>query len=442
VFTRQGNYALFNSLLLSLVFLEERFLKLINELKWGSTIEHLCSLDPEAPAIIDELVRQQLVVPINYNDNLLLKEKQESYIRPPSLETLYLLVTDSCNLACRYCLINCNMPDEYRRSVMSWTTAKEAVDMYFSNLEKTKFKKTIVFYGGEPLLNFPIIRKVVEYIKSTYQDQQREYGVLFTIITNGVLINYEIAKFLAEHTDIAVAVSLDGGKEINDQKRIFPNGAGTFDHVRSGIKMLKAAGRDDVCISATVDEHNIDQMGDILELHQELFFAAVSFNLLLDTQEKIVDPAYTKKATDNLLVYFEKAREIGLYEDRIMRKVKAMSNGVLHPHDCQATGEQLVCSPDGKLGVCHEGLGCRDFFFGEVSRDFKFSTNELICEWKKRSPLTMPQCQNCPALGICGGGCTYSAYLRHGTIWAVDEKFCGHSLTILEWIIWDIFSRM
>lgn len=158
--------------------------------------------------------------------------------------------------------------------------------------------------------------------------------------------------------------------------------------------------------------------------------------------EKVIEGSYTQKATDNLLVYFEKAREIGLYEDRIMRKVKAMSNGVLHPHDCQATGEQLVCSPDGKLGLCHEGLGCRDFFFGEVSRDFKFSTHELICEWKKRSPLTMPQCQNCPALGICGGGCTYSAYLRHGTIWAIDEKFCGHSLTLLKWIIWDIFSRM
>src|ERR1035437_5788356 len=131
---------------------------------------------------------------------------------------------------------------------------------------------------------------------------------------------------------------------------------------------------------------------------------------LLDTQEKTVDPAYTKKATHNLLAYFEKAREIGLYEDRIMRKVKAISKGVLHPHDCQATGEQLVCSPNGKLGVCHEGLGCRNFFFGTVSKDFNFATHELIREWKKRSPLMMPQCHNCPALGICGGGCAYSAY--------------------------------
>jgi uncharacterized protein len=334
------------------------------------------------------------------------------------------------------------MSEDYRHSTMSWVTAKEAVDMYFANLQKTSFKKTIVFYGGEPLLNFPVIRQVVEYVKSTYQNQQQEHNVLFTIITNGVLINAEIAKFLAENKDIAIAVSLDGNREVNDQKRVFSNGAGTFDRVKSGIQMLKAAGRDDVCISATIDEHNIDQMEGILELHKELSFAAVSFNLLLDTQEKTVDPAYTQKATENLLAYFEKAREIGLYEDRIMRKVKAISKGVLHPHDCQATGEQLVCSPGGQLGVCHEGLGCKNFFFGTVSKDFDFASHELIREWKKRSPLTMPQCQNCPALGICGGGCTYSAYLRHGTIWAVDEKFCGHSLTILEWIIWDIFSRM
>lgn len=442
IFVREGQYALFNSLSLSIVFLEERFKSLVDELKGGTTPEYLSNFDPENVNIVEELVKQRLVVPVEEDDDELLREAKERYIRHPSLETLYLLVTDSCNLACKYCLINCNMPKDYNHSMMTWEIAKEAVDMYFANLEKTPYLKTIIFYGGEPLLNFPVIRKVVEYVKTQHRDQWLEHQVMFTIVTNGVLIDEEVGAFLAEHKDITVSVSLDGKKEVNDQKRVFRGGLGTFDLVVKGIKTLKAAGREDIAISATIDDHNISQMEDILELNQELDFAAISFNLLLDTEERAVDPSYTRDATNRLIAYFKKAREVGLYEDRMMRKVNAISSGRLHPYDCQATGSQVVCSPDGKLGICHEGLGYKKFFFGEVSRDFKFSSHELIKEWKRRSPLTMPQCQSCPALGICGGGCAYSAFLRHGTIWAVDEKFCGHSLTILEWIIWDVFDRI
>ena len=143
-----------------------------------------------------------------------------------------------------------------------------------------------------------------------------------------------------------------------------------------------------------------------------------------------------------MLEYFEKARKIGLYEDRIMRKVRSISNRVLHPFDCRATGEQLAISPDGSLGVCHEGVGCKNFFFEKVSKNFVFEINSLIKEWSKRSPLTMPQCFSCPSIGLCGGGCAYSAFLRHGTIWSVDDKFCKHSLAVLDWIIWDIYKQI
>jgi len=205
---------------------------------------------------------------------------------------------------------------------------------------------------------------------------------------------------------------------------------------------LHVAGRKDINISATIDDHNVDGLGDLLTLHKQYQFQTVNFNLLLDTAERTVDSAYTEHATMRMLEYFEKAREIGLYEDRIMRKVRAMSKGVLHPFDCRATGAQVAISPDGSLGVCHEGVGCKNFFFGSVSNDFVFTDNPLIQEWGRRSPLTMPQCFDCPSLGLCGGGCAYSAYLRHGTIWAIDDKFCKHSLAVLKWLIWDVYDRM
>jgi uncharacterized protein len=143
-----------------------------------------------------------------------------------------------------------------------------------------------------------------------------------------------------------------------------------------------------------------------------------------------------------MLEYFELAREDGVYEDRVMRKVRAFTNKRIHTYDCQGLGSQLVCAPDGQLGICHEGIGARQFFFGQVSKDFDFHHNPTVNEWKTRTPLNMPQCFDCPAIGICGGGCAYGAWLRNGSIWAVDDRFCTHSLATLRWMIWDLFKNL
>jgi uncharacterized protein len=436
-------HAIFHSLCLSLLFFEERYKNFLEELRLGTTLEHLRKLDGDADAIVAELLEQQLVVLVGYDDNIVLCDKQETYVYQPSLETIFMLLTDACNLRCSYCFINGNMPKQCQNAkVMSWDTAKETIDMYFANLQPTKFHKTIVFYGGEPLLMFPLLTQIISYIHTSYGDELVKLKLGLLLITNGTKITSEIADYLAKHPEITICISLDGCEEINDQKRVDADGKGTFQNIAAGIKCLHLAGRKDINISATIDDHNVDRLDDLLILHKQYQFQTVNFNLLLDTAERMVDPTYTEHATKRMLEYFEKAREIGLYEDRIMRKVRAISRGVLHPFDCRATGAQLAISPDGSLGICHEGVGCKNFFFGKVSRDFVFADDPLIQEWGRRSPLTMPQCFNCPSLGLCGGGCAYSAFLRHGTIWAIDDKFCKHSLAVLEWLIWDVYSRM
>jgi uncharacterized protein len=440
---RDGVYSLFHSLCLSLVFLEDRFKPLLDQLRYGTTIDHLRTLTDEADVIVNELIEEKLVVPVDHDDATIVKEMQATYIQEPSLETVFMLLTDACNMNCGYCFINGNMPQGcLGTKVMEWETAKEAIDMYFANLRPTRFHKTIVFYGGEPLLAFPLLQRIVEYVQTNHRVHYEQYKVGLILISNGTKITPQVVEYLSNHKEINICVSLDGCEEVHDQKRVYSQGKGTFRDVISGIERLHIAGQYGINISATIDEHNIDRLGDLLVLHEKYKFQTVNFNLLLDTADRVVDVAYTEKATRRMLEYFEKAREVGLHEDRIMRKVRAISNGVLHPFDCRATGGQLAISPDGSLGVCHEGVGCKTFFFGKVSKGFNFSENTTIKEWGRRSPLTMPQCINCPALGLCGGGCAYSAFLRHGTIWGVDDKFCKHSLTVLEWLIWDVYSRL
>ncbi len=94
------------------------------------------------------------------------------------------------------------------------------------------------------------------------------------------------------------------------------------------------------------------------------------------------------------------------------------------------------------LGVCQEGIGYKDFFFGQVYREFDFHNHPVIREWNERSPLNMPQCHNCYAIGVCGGGCAFSAWLRNGSIWSIDSRFCIHSRKTLDWLVWDLYKSL
>jgi uncharacterized protein len=448
-------FATYHSLNIETIFLEKKFHKIFKMFKIGTTIDHIIANTRSISAeeiedVCNELFKVGIIVPVLQDDKVLLSQKQQKYIFPPGLETMYLIVTDTCNLKCKYCFINNNMPTDYKCSVMSWETAKEAVDMYFSNISKNppvydNFIKMIIFYGGEPLLNFNLIKDVILYIEDVYEAEINKMGnsFRFSIVTNGTAITDEIADFFGKHTNIDIAISLDGLKETNDKKRVFVDGCGSFDCIIKGYNRLKEIGsRTNVALSCTIDSHNIDHLDDLLKLHDTYNFAAINLNSLLDTEQKMISKAYMIKVSQKMIEYFILAREKGVYEDRIMRKASAFVNKEIHPFDCQAAGAQIVCSPDGKLGICHEGIGAKNFFFEKVSNDFKFHENLVIKEWKMRTPLNMPQCWDCSALGICGGGCTYGAWLRNGSIWSIDDRFCIHSLMTLEWLIWDLFEKL
>lgn len=451
-----GHFALFHALEIEVLFLELRFAPLIALLKKGSTLAHLELTFGRRfgietiNEITESLVMSKMVVPVTADDSEQLESKRDAYVKQCGLETLYLIVTDQCNLRCSYCFINRGMPKDYTRKTMTWDTAKTAVDMFFANVKRNPpifddMVKMIIFYGGEPFLNFPLIRQTVEYTEGTYSEELKTLGngFCFSIISNGTAITEEIASFICDHPNISVAISLDGQKDVHDMKRLTLGGVGSFDAALRGYRLLTEVGkRKNISISCTIGSHNIDRLEELLVMQKEYGFLTINMNSLLDTKAGVVPKSYMSKVSKRMIEYFIKARAQGIYEDRIMRKLKCFTEKQLHPFDCQATGSQVVCSPDGKLGICHEGVGMKDFFFADISRDFKFHQNPVVTEWKKRTPLNMPQCFDCPAIGICGGGCAYGAWLRNGSIWSIDDRFCVHSLITLKWIIWDLFAKI
>lgn len=147
-----------------------------------------------------------------------------------------LQVTQGCNLRCKYCIYSEEI-NQHQRSHssknMDWETAKKAVDfLYAHSIDSDRV--TIGFYGGEPLLNLPLIRQVVAYSKELFDGKEIGY----TITTNGTLLTDEIMRFLADE-DINLMISLDGPKEINDRNRVFAGGGGTFDTVMKNLARLK-----------------------------------------------------------------------------------------------------------------------------------------------------------------------------------------------------------
>jgi len=154
------------------------------------------------------------------------------------VKSIALGVTEDCNMRCRYCIYSGKIG--YKRShskkFMDFDTAQKSIDFFFEHNKKVTDKIGISFYGGEPLLNFKLIKDCVNYSRAKNTKLDRK--LIFSITTNGTLLDDEIIDFIVKEK-IALAISIDGPKEIHDCNRVFKNGKGSFDIVYKNIKKIK-----------------------------------------------------------------------------------------------------------------------------------------------------------------------------------------------------------
>ncbi|SHF27299.1 uncharacterized protein SAMN02745164_02143 [Marinitoga hydrogenitolerans DSM 16785] len=174
-----------------------------------------------------------------YDDKIVNIANIKNYIKKRGSKELFFIVTEDCNLRCKYCAYSGEYSNmrTHNNVYMDYNIAKKAIDKYFSDISQTQkenpyFIPAIGFYGGEPLLNFDLIKKIIEYIKN------KKHKCHFTITTNGTILNDEIIKFLAEN-EISLAFSLNGSKKEHDRLRVFSNEKGTFEIVYNNILKIK-----------------------------------------------------------------------------------------------------------------------------------------------------------------------------------------------------------
>jgi len=366
------------------------------------------------------------------------------------LSALCLNVSHACNMSCAYCFAGTQSdgssmlapeknPDEpisiasqvrhwENASVfhlMSLETGKQAIDFLVSN-SGDKTNLDVDFFGGEPLLNFDVVKDIVRYAREIERNSNKKFR--FTLTTNGLLIDDDVINFTNNQMK-NVVLSLDGRPEVHDAMRKLPDGTGSYSNVIGKIKELVETRRGKgYYIRSTFTNKNTDFVNDILHI-ADLGFKEIS-----------MEPVVTKN-DDTLGLKINDLPEIFKQYETLaveMRRRDKLKNGFNFYHfnldltggpcvhkriaGCGVGTEYMAVTPDGGLYPCHQFIGNPEFLMGDVWRGVinkKLRDNFSSCSIYSRT-----ECRDCWARFYCSGGCAANAYFSSGNINGIYKIGC------------------
>ncbi|MBN2558431.1 MAG: thioether cross-link-forming SCIFF peptide maturase [Clostridia bacterium] len=333
------------------------------------------------------------------------------------LKAMCLHMAHACNLRCDYCFAG---DGEYSggRKLMPFDVAKKAVDLLLSK-SGAKRNVEIDFFGGEPMLNFDVVRQTVAYALG----EQDKHGkqVHFTITTNGTILDDESCGFINEHMD-NVVLSLDGRKEVHDRFRKYPGGRGSYDDILPNIKKIVEGRKDkSYFIRGTFTRENLDFAKDIRHL-ASLGFTDISIEPVTGGEFEMNDDeiAAAKEEYERFSVEYAAQSDYNFYHFKIslynspciFKRINA----------CGAGFEYAAVTPDGEIYACHRLAGEESFRMGTVFEG-KLS-RELAGRMQRNNVTTIAKCRDCWARYFCSGGCPATAYFANGSISMPDDKAC------------------
>ena len=345
--------------------------------------------------------------------------------RQTVVKALCLHIAHDCNLACKYCFAE---EGEYhgRRALMSFEVGKKALDFLIAN-SGNRVNLEVDFFGGEPLMNWDVVKQLVEYGRSREKECNKKFR--FTITTNGVLLNDEIMDFCNREMS-NVVLSLDGRKEVNDRMRPFRNGSGSYDLIVPKFqKFAESRGTKDYFVRGTFTRNNLDFSKDVLH------FADLGFKKL-SIEPVVADPKepYSIREEDLPQIMEEYDR---LAKEFIKRKKEGRGFQFFHfmidlnqgpcvakrLSGCGSGTEYLAVTPWGDFYPCHQFVGMEDFLLGNV--DEGITNTKVRDEFKLCNVYAREKCRDCFARFYCSGGCAANAYNFSGDITGAYEIGCA-----------------
>ena len=340
------------------------------------------------------------------------------------VKALCLHVAHTCNLNCSYCFAS---QGKYQgeRALMSFEVGKQAFDFLIAN-SGTRKNLEVDFFGGEPLMNWDVVKQLVAYARSV--EKQHGKNFRFTFTTNGMLLNDEVIDFLnKEMTN--VVLSLDGRKEVNDHFRKNYAGQGSYDTIVPNFqRLVEKRGGKDYYVRGTFTHNNIDFTNDLFHM-ADLGFTELSMEPVVCPPD---DPyALTKEDLPKLFEQYEI-----LAKEMLRRKKEGRGFTFYHYMldlkngpciykritGCGSGTEYMAVTPWGELFPCHQFVGDPKYSLGNI---WDGVTNTAVQdEFRSCNAYARPECKDCWAKLYCSGGCAANAYHATGSIGGIYEYGC------------------
>ena len=340
------------------------------------------------------------------------------------LKAICLHVAHDCNMTCKYCFAG---EGEYcgDRGLMSYEVGKRALDFLIEQ-SGTRKNLEVDFFGGEPLLDWDVVKKLVAYGRSREAECGKNFR--FTLTTNGVLVNQEVIDFCNKEMS-NVVLSLDGRKDVHDYMRQTKNHQGTYDVILPKFKQFAdSRGQKDYYMRGTYTHYNTDFASDVLHMADEGFK-----ELSIEPVVAPPDAPYALKAEDlpKLLSEYDRLADEMLKRRREGRGFTFyhymidLTGGpciVKRISGCGVGTEYMAVTPWGDLYPCHQFVGDERYLLGNV---FDGVTRpEIQDEFKLCNVYAHEECKDCFARLYCSGGCAANAYHTTGSINGVYEFGC------------------
>ena len=349
----------------------------------------------------------------------MLKEKTSGVVK-----ALCLHVAHTCNLNCSYCFAS---QGNYHgdRAVMSYEVGKQALDFLVANSGNRR-NLEVDFFGGEPLMNFQMVKDLVAYARSIEKEKGKNFR--FTMTTNGVLVDDDVIDWCNRECH-NVVLSLDGRKEIHDRFRVDYAGNGSWDKIVPKFqKFVEARGGKDYYMRGTFTHANPDFLKDIQTMLD------LGFNEL--SMEPVVcasgDPsALTQEDMAVVMEQYEKLAELMLERDKQGKPftfyhymIDLFGGPCIYKRisGCGSGTEYMAVTPWGDLYPCHQFVGEERFKLGNIWDGV--TNKEIQNEFASCNVYAHAECRDCWARLYCSGGCAANAYHATGSVTGVYEDGC------------------
>ena len=348
-----------------------------------------------------------------------LKQKTSGVIK-----ALCMHIAHTCNLNCSYCFAS---QGKYHgeRAVMSFEVGKRALDFLVEN-SGTRRNLEVDFFGGEPLMNFEVVKQLVAYARSIEKEKNKNFR--FTLTTNGMLIDDDVIEFANKECS-NVVLSLDGRKEIHDRFRVDYNGVGSFDKIVPKFqKLVKARDGKNYYMRGTFTHANPDFLEDI-KVMLDLGFNELSMEPVVCAEG---DPGeLTASDLEIVKEQYERLAELMIEREKEGKPftfyhymIDLTGGPCIYKRisGCGSGTEYMAVTPWGDLYPCHQFVGEEKFKLGDIYNGV--TNQEVQCEFGDCNVYAREDCKDCWAKLYCSGGCAANAYHATGSVRGVYKSGC------------------